>query len=36
MKRQRYRCKDCHKTFTDVTSTPLHHTHKPEKMVRLY
>jgi transposase-like protein len=31
VERQRYRCKDCGKTFTDVTSTPLHHTHKPDK-----
>ncbi len=31
IERQRYRCKNCHKTFTNVTSTPLHHTHKPEK-----
>ncbi|MFJ5718202.1 IS1595 family transposase [Neobacillus sp. NPDC093127] len=31
VERQRYRCKDCKKTFTDVTSTPLYHTHKPHK-----
>jgi len=31
VERQRYRCKDCGKTFTDVTATPLHRTHKPEK-----
>jgi transposase-like protein len=31
VERQRYRCKDCRKTFTDVTSTPLYRTHKPEK-----
>jgi transposase-like protein len=31
VERQRYRCKDCQKTFTDVTSTPLYRTHKPNK-----
>ena len=31
LERQRYRCKDCSKTFTDVTATPLYRTHKPEK-----
>lgn len=31
VERQRYRCKDCRKTFTDVTSTPLYRTHKVEK-----
>lgn len=31
VERQRYRCKDCRKTFTDVTSTPLYRTHKPDK-----
>lgn len=31
IERQRYRCKDCRKTFTDVTSTPLYRTHKPDK-----
>ncbi|AQQ53220.1 IS1595 family transposase [Planococcus lenghuensis] len=29
--RQRYRCKDCRKTFTDTTNTPLYRTHKPDK-----
>ncbi|CAH0319409.1 hypothetical protein SRABI96_05388 [Peribacillus sp. Bi96] len=29
IERQRYRCKDCGKTFTDVTNTPLHRTHLP-------
>ncbi len=24
VERQRYRCKDCRKTFTDVTPTPLY------------
>lgn len=33
MNRQRYRCKDCRKTFTDVTNTPLHRTHKPDKWI---
>lgn len=31
VERQRYRCKDCGKTFTDVTATPLYRTHKSEK-----
>lgn len=31
--RQRYRCKDCQKTFTDVTNTPLYRTHKPDKWI---
>ncbi|EKP97575.1 transposase [Bacillus cereus] len=31
IERQRYRCKDCGKTFTDVTNTPLHRTHLPHK-----
>lgn len=31
VERQRYRCKDCRKTFTDVTATPLYRTHKSEK-----
>ncbi len=31
VERQPYRCKDCRKTFTDVTSTPLYRTHKPDK-----
>ncbi|MEK4198539.1 IS1595 family transposase [Cytobacillus sp. FSL K6-0265] len=31
VERQRYRCKDCRKTFSDVTSTPLYRTHKPDK-----
>lgn len=31
IERQRYRCKDCRKTFTDVTATPLYRTHKPDK-----
>lgn len=31
MERQRYRCKDCRKTFTDVTNTPLYRTHLPHK-----
>lgn len=29
--RQRYLCHDCHRTFTDLTLTPLAHTHYPEK-----
>jgi hypothetical protein len=31
VERQRYRCKDCRKTYTDVTSTPLYRTNKPDK-----
>ncbi|MEK4671245.1 IS1595 family transposase [Niallia sp. FSL R7-0271] len=31
MERQRYRCKDCRKTFTDVTNTPLYRIHLPHK-----
>lgn len=31
IERQRYRCKDCKKTFTDITATPLYRTHKPDK-----
>ncbi|MEW4306648.1 IS1595 family transposase [Rossellomorea marisflavi] len=31
LERQRYRCKDCGKTFTDVTNPPLHRTHLPHK-----
>jgi transposase-like protein len=33
VERQRYRCKDCHTTFTDVTNTPLYRTHLPHKWV---
>lgn len=31
--RQRYRCKECLKTFSDLTNTPLKQTHYPEKWV---
>ncbi|RWZ54472.1 IS1595 family transposase [Halobacillus fulvus] len=31
VQRQRYRCKDCKKTFTDVTNTPIHRTRLPHK-----
>ncbi|WP_437177567.1 IS1595 family transposase [Heyndrickxia camelliae] len=31
MERQRYRCKDCRKTFTDVTNTLLGGSHLPHK-----
>lgn len=31
MDRQRYRCNDCGKTFTDVTNTPLQGSHLPHK-----
>ena len=27
--RQRYKCKDCFKTFNDMTNTPIGGTHKP-------
>ena len=33
VERQRYRCKDCQKTFTDVTQHPLYRTHKPDKWI---
>ena len=33
VERQRYRCKECKKTFTDVTNTPLYRTHKPDKWI---
>ena len=28
---QRYKCKDCGKTFTEMSFTPLNKTHYPEK-----
>lgn len=31
IERQRYRCKDCKRTFTDVTHTPIHRTRLPHK-----
>lgn len=31
LERQRYRCKDCGKTFTDVTNTPLRGSHLSHK-----
>ena len=31
MERQRYRCKDCGKSFTNVTNTPLYRTHLLQK-----
>jgi len=31
--RQRYLCKDCHKTFGDLTNTPLNRTKFPEKWI---
>lgn len=33
-KRQRYQCKNCKKTFTVLTNTPLHSSKKPEKWGR--
>lgn len=32
--RQRYKCKDCTRTFNDFTNTPLHRTHYPEKWIK--
>ncbi|WP_134704525.1 IS1 family transposase [Ammoniphilus sp. YIM 78166] len=32
--RQRYKCKDCSRTFNDFTNTPLHGTHFPEKWIK--
>lgn len=31
MKRQRYRCKDCQKTFTESTATPIYRTRKSNR-----
>ncbi len=33
VERQRYRCIDCRKTFTDVTNTPLYRIPKPDKWI---
>ncbi|UOE92646.1 IS1595 family transposase [Alkalihalobacillus sp. LMS39] len=32
--RQRYQCKDCQKTFTDLTNTPLYRTRKPNRWIQ--
>ncbi|WP_134700719.1 IS1 family transposase [Ammoniphilus sp. YIM 78166] len=32
--RQRYKCKDCSRTFNDFTNTPLHGTHFPDKWIK--
>jgi transposase-like protein/IS1 family transposase len=32
--RQRYKCKDCGKTFSDLTNSPLQGTHYPEKWIK--
>ncbi|TCS71810.1 IS1/IS1595 family N-terminal zinc-binding domain-containing protein [Effusibacillus lacus] len=32
--RQRYKCNDCRKTFNDLTHTPLHRTHHPDKWIK--
>ncbi len=32
--RQRYKCKDCSKTFTDLTKTPLNRTRKLDKWIK--
>lgn len=34
IERQRYRCKECGKTFTDMTNTPLQRTHMPSKWLQ--
>ena len=31
--RQRYKCKCCHKSFSDLTNTPLKGTHYPDKWI---
>jgi transposase-like protein len=31
---QRYKCKDCGKTFSDLTNSPLQGTHYPEKWIK--
>ena len=36
VERQRYRCKDCRKTFTDVTPTPLYRSHKTDKWLDFF
>jgi transposase-like protein len=32
--RQRYKCKDCNKTFNDITASPMAGTHYPEKWAK--
>ncbi|RKD23150.1 hypothetical protein BEP19_13105 [Ammoniphilus oxalaticus] len=32
--RQRYKCKCCERTFNDLTNTPFHWTHSPQKFVK--
>ncbi|RKD21769.1 hypothetical protein BEP19_14195 [Ammoniphilus oxalaticus] len=32
--RQRYKCKECCRTFNDLTNTPLHYTHSPYKWIQ--
>ncbi|RXT04280.1 IS1 family transposase [Ammoniphilus sp. CFH 90114] len=32
--RQRYKCKECDRTFNDFTNTPLHGTHFPDKWIK--
>lgn len=34
--RQRYRCKDCLRTFSDMTASPIAKTHYPEKWVHYF
>ena len=34
--RQRYLCKDCGKSFNDISGTPLSGTHSPEKWMRYF
>jgi transposase-like protein len=34
--RQRYLCKDCGKSFNDISGTPLSGTHNPEKWMRYF
>ncbi len=32
--RQGYKCKGCNRTFNDLTNTPMHRTHYPEKFIK--
>lgn len=32
--RQRYKCKECNRTFNDLTNTPMHRTHYPTKFIK--
>jgi transposase-like protein len=36
IKRQRYRCKDCQKTFTEFTATPIYRTKKSNRWLEFF